>query len=149
MKTQQIKKLLSVALLGASITFIGTGCVAAPKAVEPTNGTITKIKLDDKISTDTAEFLSKEYAPANTIFNIADSITHNDPFKVKLLEKLRVKGFEIQENQVGAYNNLNFIVDNNLSLGIIRVVLIIDNHKYAKAFDLHGKSLSSWSLIKN
>lgn len=147
MRKHQINKLLSASLLAASISL--SGCVVAPKAVEPTQGTITKIKLDDKISTDTVEFLTKEYEPANTIFNVSENITQDDPFRVKLIEKLRLKGFEIQENQVGAYNNLNFIVDSNASLGIIRVVLIIDNHKYAKAFDLKGKSLSSWSLIKN
>ena len=126
-----------------------SGCVTP---VKQTNGTLTTADvsaISSDISKDSVTFLSKQFSPANTRFNITQNVLSTDTFSQVFIDQLRQRGFEIQENaSANAYNNMNFTLDNNDSLGFIRILINIDNSTYSRCYSSSGSPLSSWSVIK-
>ena len=143
MRIRYIGTLLAVTLIGL------TGCVTPPK---PTNGTITSHDISAAspiIAKDSVNFLSQQFSPANTRLNLTQSVLPDDSFSKIFIDELRQRGFEIQENAVNsAYNNMTFTLDNNDSLGFIRILINIDNSTYSRCYTGSGSAMSSWSVIK-
>lgn len=143
MKIQIISALLLAGMMGL------TGCVTPPK---PTNGTITTYDISavsPKLAKDSVNFLSQQFSPANTRLNLTQTVLPNDSFSKTFIDELRQRGFEIQENAVNStYNNMTFTLDNNDSLGFIRILINIDNSTYSRCYTGSGVAMSSWSVIK-
>ena len=143
MKIQFISALLLAGIMGS------TGCVTPPN---PTNGTITTYDISavsPKLAKDSVNFLSQQFSPANTRLNLTQTVLPNDSFSKTFIDELRQRGFEIQENAVNStYNNMTFTLDNNDSLGFIRILINIDNSTYSRCYTGSGVAMSSWSVIK-
>lgn len=143
MKIQIISALLLAGMMGL------TGCVTPPN---PTNGTITTYDISavsPKLAKDSVIFLSQQFSPANTRFNLNQTVLPTDTFSKTFIDELRQRGFEIQENATkSSYNNMTFTLDNNDSLGFIRILINIDNSTYSRCYTGSGVAMSSWSVIK-
>lgn len=143
MKIQIISALFLAGMMGL------TGCVTPPN---PTNGTITTYDISavsPKLAKDSVNFLSQHLSPANTRLNLTQTVLPNDSFSKTFIDELRQRGFEIQENAVNStYNNMTFTLDNNDSLGFIRILINIDNSTYSRCYTGSGVAMSSWSVIK-
>lgn len=143
MKIQIISALLLAGMMGLS------GCVTPPN---PTNGTITTYDISavsPKLAKDSVIFLSQQFSPANTRFNLNQTVLPTDTFSKTFIDELRQRGFEIQENATkSSYNNMTFTLDNNDSLGFIRILINIDNSTYSRCYTGSGAAMSSWSVIK-
>ena len=143
MKIQIISALLLAGMMGL------TGCVTPPN---PTNVTITSYDISatsPKIAKDSVIFLSQQFSPANTRFNLNQTVLPTDTFSKTFIDELRQRGFEIQENATkSSYNNMTFTLDNNDSLGFIRILINIDNSTYSRCYTGSGVAMSSWSVIK-
>lgn len=143
MKIQIISALFLAGMMGL------TGCVTPPN---PTNGTITTYDISavsPKLAKDSVIFLSQQFSPANTRFNLNQTVLPTDTFSKTFIDELRQRGFEIQENATkSSYNNMTFTLDNNDSLGFIRILINIDNSTYSRCYTGSGVAMSSWSVIK-
>jgi hypothetical protein len=143
MNIQFISALLLAGMLGL------TGCVTPPK---PTNGTITSYDISaasPKIAKDSVNFLSQQFSPANTRFNLTQAVLPTDTFSKTFIDELRQRGFEIQENATkSSYNNMTFTLDNNDNMSFIRILINIDNSTYSRCYSGSGSAMSSWSVIK-
>lgn len=143
MKIQFISALLLAGIMGL------TGCATPPK---PTNGTITSYDISavsPKIAKDSVNFLSQQFSPANTRFNLTQTVLPTDTFSQTFIDELRQRGFEIKENATkSSYNNMTFTLDNNDNMSFIRILINIDNSTYSRCYSGSGLAMSSWSVIK-
>lgn len=142
-----MKHYFSCALIAMSV--FCSGCVSHVKQTTGTIATADISASSSAIAKDSVSFLSQQFSPANTRLNITQSVLQNDVFSQEFVDQLRQRGFEIQENSaVSSYNNMNFTLDSNDSMGFIRILINIDNSTYSRCYSNNGSPLSSWSVIK-
>lgn len=141
-----MKHYFSCALIALATIF--SGCAVQKQ----TTGTITTSDISlsaPAIAKDSVSFLSKQFSPANTRFTISQKILQDDAFSRQFIDQLRLRGFEILEQSgASSYNNMNFTLDSNDSMGFIRILVNIDNSTYSRCYSPSGSPLSAWTVIK-